>query len=59
MEDCVQCGNCVFFTPRGTCRVHSARPGQGRDFPLQWRYDDMPAMCAGVMNNERTACDPT
>ena len=44
-------GSCVFLAPGGSCRVYAARPGQCRDFPGRWRYDDMASLCAAGSNS--------
>ena len=40
-------GSCVFLegTP-AECRIQAVKPGQCRDFPTLWRYDDMASICS-------------
>ena len=44
-------GACMFLegTPPA-CRIQAAKPKQCRDFPLNWRYDNLEAVCEAVRN---------
>ena len=41
-------GSCIFLQPKGRCRVHSVKPKQCRDFPIQWRFHGYRKTCAGA-----------
>lgn len=45
-------GSCIFLEGSPpSCRIQAAKPGQCRDFPFTWRYEDADQVCAGLRDN--------
>jgi len=40
-------GSCIFLTEGGECLIEPVKPLQCRQFPAEWKYDDMNTVCAG------------
>jgi Fe-S-cluster containining protein len=39
-------GSCIFLEgDPAACHIQSAKPRQCRDFPMQWKYQDLEAIC--------------
>jgi len=39
-------GSCIFLEGAlAACHIQAAKPRQCRDFPLQWKYQDLEAIC--------------
>ncbi len=45
-------GACVFLDAENACRIHAVKPRQCRDFPEQWRYPNLEAICPGAKAEE-------
>lgn len=42
-------GACIFLAENPvSCRIHSVKPRQCRDFPFEWKYEDWMQICAGA-----------
>lgn len=45
-------GACIFLEGSPpACLIQAAKPRQCRDFPMQWRYKDLEAVCPACRSN--------
>lgn len=42
-------GACIFLAGSpATCHIQAVKPRQCRDFPMQWKYEDLNAICEAM-----------